>query len=136
MTCEKLTWLANAGEQYLIPEKRDTGRMMILKKVHVEFIPLGVIGAIVPWNYPFHNVFNPVSAALFSGNACKIMYYFISYVITFILIFYGVRNLDLAALVVLNAFSEAFYAMMFFILFVDENCLELDFFLSDVCIYI
>jgi acyl-CoA reductase-like NAD-dependent aldehyde dehydrogenase len=68
VTCEKLTWLANAGEQYLISEKRDTGRMMIMKKVKVEFVPLGVIGAIVPWNYPFHNVFNPVSAALFSGN--------------------------------------------------------------------
>lgn len=68
VTCEKLAWLASSGEQYLVPEKRDTGRMMIMKKVRVEFIPLGVIGAIVPWNYPFHNVFNPVSAALFSGT--------------------------------------------------------------------
>ena len=31
-----------------------------------------LVGAIVPWNYPFHNVFNPVSAALFSGNAIVI----------------------------------------------------------------
>ena len=38
----------------------------------MEFVPLGVIGAIVPWNYPFHNVFNPVSAALFSGNSIVI----------------------------------------------------------------
>ena len=42
------------------------------RQVRVEFSPLGVIGAIVPWNYPFHNVFNPVSAALFSGNAIVI----------------------------------------------------------------
>jgi acyl-CoA reductase-like NAD-dependent aldehyde dehydrogenase len=68
VTCEKLSWLASSGEQYLVPEKRDTGRMMMMKKVRVEFVPLGVIGAIVPWNYPFHNVFNPVSAALFSGT--------------------------------------------------------------------
>jgi acyl-CoA reductase-like NAD-dependent aldehyde dehydrogenase len=72
VTCEKLTWLANSGEQYLQKEYRDTGRMMMMKRVYVEYVPLGVIGAIVPWNYPFHNVFNPVSAALFSGNAIVI----------------------------------------------------------------
>jgi acyl-CoA reductase-like NAD-dependent aldehyde dehydrogenase len=72
VTCEKLTWLANSGEQYLSREYRETGRMMMMKKVYVEYVPLGVIGAIVPWNYPFHNVFNPVSAALFSGNAIVI----------------------------------------------------------------
>ena len=30
------------------------------------------IGAIVPWNYPFHNVFNPLVAAVFAGNAIVI----------------------------------------------------------------
>ena len=30
------------------------------------------VGAIVPWNYPFHNVFNPLTAALFAGNALVI----------------------------------------------------------------
>jgi acyl-CoA reductase-like NAD-dependent aldehyde dehydrogenase len=39
------------------------------KRAWVEFHPRGLIGAIVPWNYPFHNILNPVSAALFSGNA-------------------------------------------------------------------
>lgn len=72
VTCEKLTWLANSGEQWLVPESRESGRMMMMKKVYVEYVPLGVIGAIVPWNYPFHNVFNPVSAALFTGNAIVI----------------------------------------------------------------
>lgn len=51
VTCEKLAWLASSGEQYLVPEARDTGRMMMMKKVRVEYVPLGVIGAIVPWNY-------------------------------------------------------------------------------------
>ena len=72
VTCEKLVWLAENGEKYLVPEYRSTGRMMMMKKVKVEFTPVGVVGAIVPWNYPFHNVFNPVSAALFSGNAIVI----------------------------------------------------------------
>lgn len=72
VTCEKLAWLADHGEECLKPEYRGTGRMMMMKRVHVEWVPLGVIGAIVPWNYPFHNVFNPVSAALFSGNSIVI----------------------------------------------------------------
>jgi acyl-CoA reductase-like NAD-dependent aldehyde dehydrogenase len=69
VTCEKLAWLSSSGEQYLLPEERPVGRMMIMKTARVEWVPLGVIGAIVPWNYPFHNVFNPVSAALFAGNS-------------------------------------------------------------------
>lgn len=72
VSCEKLVWLADSGEKYLQPEDRETGRMMMMKSVHVEYTPVGVIGAIVPWNYPFHNIFNPVSAALFSGNAIVI----------------------------------------------------------------
>jgi acyl-CoA reductase-like NAD-dependent aldehyde dehydrogenase len=72
VTCEKLAWLVDHGEKYLTPEYRDTGRLMMMKTARVEYIPLGVIGAIVPWNYPFHNVFNPVSAALFSGNSIVI----------------------------------------------------------------
>lgn len=38
----------------------------------MEFHPLGVIGAIVSWNYPFHNIFNPMLAAIFSGNSIVI----------------------------------------------------------------
>lgn len=72
VTCEKLAWLASSGEKYLQPETRESGRMMGMKNVRVEYSPVGVVGAIVPWNYPFHNVFNPVSAALFSGNAIVI----------------------------------------------------------------
>ena len=51
---------------------RSTGRSMLHKRAKVEFYPLGVIGAIVSWNYPFHNVFNPMLAAVFSGNAAVI----------------------------------------------------------------
>lgn len=72
VSCEKLAWLASSGEKCLQREYRDTGRMMVMKKVYVDYTPLGVIGAIVPWNYPFHNIFNPISAALFSGNAIVI----------------------------------------------------------------
>lgn len=42
---------------------------MFYKSARVEYVPVGVVGAIVPWNYPFHNIFNPLTAALFAGNA-------------------------------------------------------------------
>ncbi|XP_057856064.2 aldehyde dehydrogenase 22A1 [Cryptomeria japonica] len=71
-TCEKITWLLNEGERWLKPEYRSSGRSMLHKSARVEFHPFGVIGAIVPWNYPFHNIFNPMLAAVFSGNAIVI----------------------------------------------------------------
>ncbi|PRQ39410.1 putative aldehyde dehydrogenase (NAD(+)) [Rosa chinensis] len=71
-TCEKITWLLSEGERWLKPEYRSCGRSMIHKRSKVEFHPLGVIGAIVSWNYPFHNIFNPMLAAVFSGNGIVI----------------------------------------------------------------
>ena len=71
-TCEKLKWTIANGEAALRPERRATGTLAMTKRVRVEWRALGVIGAIVPWNYPFHNVFNPIISALFAGNAIVI----------------------------------------------------------------
>ncbi|XP_027338773.1 aldehyde dehydrogenase 22A1 isoform X2 [Abrus precatorius] len=71
-TCEKINWLLSEGEHWLKPEYRSSGRSMFHKRARVEFHPLGVIGAIVSWNYPFHNIFNPMLAAVFSGNGIVI----------------------------------------------------------------
>lgn len=72
VTCEKIHWLCKEGEKFLRPEKRSAGIMSFYKSARVEFHPVGVVGAIVPWNYPFHNVFNPLTAALFAGNGLVI----------------------------------------------------------------
>eukprot|EP01062_Namystynia_karyoxenos_P043465 TRINITY_DN3184_c0_g1_i2.p1 TRINITY_DN3184_c0_g1~~TRINITY_DN3184_c0_g1_i2.p1 ORF type:complete len:645 (+),score=203.69 TRINITY_DN3184_c0_g1_i2:80-1936(+) len=72
VTLEKLRWTAAHGEKWLTPEYRDSGLMNMHKTSRVEWTPVGVVGAIVPWNYPFHNVFNPIVAALFAGNAIVI----------------------------------------------------------------
>jgi acyl-CoA reductase-like NAD-dependent aldehyde dehydrogenase len=69
VTLEKLSWICAEGERWLRPEGRSAGRMLFYKRARVEWHPRGVVGAIVPWNYPFHNVLNPVSAAVFAGNA-------------------------------------------------------------------
>lgn len=72
VTLEKLQWLIDCGEKYLKPERRQPGRMMFYKSAWVEYVPVGVAAAIVPWNYPFHNVFNPLLANVFAGNAIVI----------------------------------------------------------------
>jgi len=72
VTCEKIAWLCSSGEAVLKPEPRDAGRMLFYKTARVEYHPLGVVAAIVPWNYPFHNLLNPLSAALFAGDSMVI----------------------------------------------------------------
>lgn len=68
-TLEKLRWLQAEGEAALRPDHRSVGRMAIHKIATVQYMPLGVLAAIAPWNYPLHNILNPVSAALFAGCA-------------------------------------------------------------------
>jgi acyl-CoA reductase-like NAD-dependent aldehyde dehydrogenase len=84
-TCEKLVWTITHGEACLKPEYRSVGALMMHKHARVEYVPLGVLGAIIPWNYPFHNMLGQVCAsmcpykaannhtqvisALFAGNA-------------------------------------------------------------------
>eukprot|EP00050_Salpingoeca_kvevrii_P014418 m.35957 g.35957 ORF g.35957 m.35957 type:complete len:608 (+) comp5753_c0_seq1:41-1864(+) len=71
-TCEKLRWTMKYGESVLKAEYRDVSALMFYKSARVEYHPLGVLGAIIPWNYPFHNMFGPLISALFSGNAIVI----------------------------------------------------------------
>ncbi len=66
--CEKLRYTIAHGEKDLQPSPRASGVLMH-KAVRVEYHPLGVVGVLCPWNFPFHNVFCPVIPALFAGNA-------------------------------------------------------------------
>lgn len=66
--CEKIRWTVKNGERYLRDEKVSAG-FMLHKKARIEYHPRGVIGGIIPWNYPFQNMMMPVVPALFAGNA-------------------------------------------------------------------
>ncbi|KAF9466264.1 meiotic sister-chromatid recombination aldehyde dehydrogenase [Collybia nuda] len=67
-TCSKMEWLLNHGEAALKPERRASNLMMSYKRSEVHYEPLGVVAAIVSWNYPLHNAWSPILAAIFSGN--------------------------------------------------------------------
>jgi len=66
--CEKLRYLITHGEADLRPERRPSGLLMH-KAARVEYSPLGVVGVICPFNFPFHNILCPTVPALFAGNA-------------------------------------------------------------------
>lgn len=73
ISCEKLRWLIAHGERCLAREGRPVAALLAFtKKAYVEYKPLGVIGVIVPWNYPFHNVISAVGAALMAGNGALV----------------------------------------------------------------
>ncbi|PVV00248.1 hypothetical protein BB560_005377 [Smittium megazygosporum] len=67
-TIAKLRWTIENGEQALKPSRRSTGFLMMYKLAMVLYQPRGVVGAIVSWNYPFHNSIGPVISAIFAGN--------------------------------------------------------------------
>lgn len=69
VTAEKLKWTIDHGEKALRPESRPTNFIMFYKQNEVRWEPLGVVGACVSWNYPFHNLLGPIISALFTGNA-------------------------------------------------------------------
>ncbi|KAL3422278.1 aldehyde dehydrogenase [Phlyctema vagabunda] len=69
VTVEKLSWTILHGEKALRPSRRPTNLLMMYKKNTVIYEPLGVVAALVSWNYPFHNLLGPIISAIFSGNA-------------------------------------------------------------------
>jgi acyl-CoA reductase-like NAD-dependent aldehyde dehydrogenase len=65
---EKLQWTLKHGEKTLAPSRRPTNLLMSYKRNTVYYEPLGVVAALVSWNYPFHNLTGPVISAIFAGN--------------------------------------------------------------------
>ncbi|KND87366.1 putative aldehyde dehydrogenase-like protein [Tolypocladium ophioglossoides CBS 100239] len=69
VTVEKIQWTLKHGERALRTERRPTNLLMAYKHNTVRYEPMGVVAALVSWNYPFHNMMGPVISALFAGNA-------------------------------------------------------------------
>src|SRR3954454_1654003 len=68
-TVDALGWIADAGQQYLADERTpQTQAFTKLKKSVFSYEPLGVVGVIAPWNYPWSIPFGEVAMALMAGN--------------------------------------------------------------------
>ncbi len=66
-TVELIDHYVRHGEKILAAEKVRPGTMAH-KRAYRTFEPLGVVGVISPWNYPFTLTMTPVMSALFAGN--------------------------------------------------------------------
>jgi acyl-CoA reductase-like NAD-dependent aldehyde dehydrogenase len=66
--CNKIRWVMRNGEKHLKSERVPSGLLMH-KSGRIEYRPLGVVACIVPWNYPFQNIFGSLVAPLMAGNA-------------------------------------------------------------------
>ncbi|KAK9368569.1 aldehyde dehydrogenase family-domain-containing protein [Lipomyces kononenkoae] len=71
VTLEKLAWTLKHGEHALRPSSRAGPANLLIryKTAEVVYEPLGVVLAIVSWNYPLHNILNPIIASIFTGNS-------------------------------------------------------------------
>jgi succinate-semialdehyde dehydrogenase/glutarate-semialdehyde dehydrogenase len=68
-TIDALHWIADNGPDILAPEPvRGVPIFAKQKSHHFSYEPLGVVGVIAPWNYPWSIPFGEVAMALMAGN--------------------------------------------------------------------
>jgi acyl-CoA reductase-like NAD-dependent aldehyde dehydrogenase len=68
-TVDALTWIAHAGKEILSDEKIPMPQLFLKTKRSVfTYEPLGVIGVIAPWNFPWSIPFGEMALALMAGN--------------------------------------------------------------------
>jgi succinate-semialdehyde dehydrogenase/glutarate-semialdehyde dehydrogenase len=67
---DALVWLARNAPKLLAPERLRYPQLHLLhKRAQLQHEPLGVIGAITPWNFPFAIPFTQTAYAVAAGNA-------------------------------------------------------------------
>src|SRR4051794_1576078 len=67
---DSVAWLVRQAAKVLAPEKLRYPQLQLLhKRASLRYEPLGVVGVISPWNFPFAIPFTQVAYALAAGNA-------------------------------------------------------------------
>jgi acyl-CoA reductase-like NAD-dependent aldehyde dehydrogenase len=64
-----IDWAARNAKRVLRPQRVRPGLMALNQAASVEYVPLGVIGVIGPWNYPVFTPVGSIAYALAAGNA-------------------------------------------------------------------
>src|SRR3954449_13517792 len=67
-TVDSLKWIADNGPSILSDEKLSMPVILKSKSAKFTYEPIGVVGVIAPWNYPWSIPFGEVAIALMAGN--------------------------------------------------------------------
>jgi succinate-semialdehyde dehydrogenase/glutarate-semialdehyde dehydrogenase len=67
-TIDSLKWIADNGPEILSDEKLSMPTFLKSKRAKLTYEPIGVVGVIAPWNYPWSIPFGEVAIALMAGN--------------------------------------------------------------------
>jgi acyl-CoA reductase-like NAD-dependent aldehyde dehydrogenase len=67
-TVDSLKWVADNGPSILADEKLSMPVILKSKSAKFTYEPIGVVGVIAPWNYPWSIPFGEVAIALMCGN--------------------------------------------------------------------
>ncbi len=67
-TVDSLKWIAENGPEILSDEKLSMPIILKSKRAKLTYEPIGVVGVIAPWNYPWSIPFGEVAIALMAGN--------------------------------------------------------------------
>jgi len=68
LAIEHLAWAASHAEKVLGRKRVSSGLMLANQAASVEYLPLGVVGVIGPWNYPVFTPMGSIAYALAAGN--------------------------------------------------------------------
>jgi coniferyl-aldehyde dehydrogenase len=67
-TINSIKFISGKLKKWMRPSKRHAGLLLAPSKVEVQYQPLGVVGIIVPWNFPINLSLVPLITALAAGN--------------------------------------------------------------------
>ncbi|HAS61563.1 MAG TPA: coniferyl-aldehyde dehydrogenase [Vibrio sp.] len=65
---EHISYTIKHLKRWMKPSKRRAGLMLAPSKLEVIYQPLGVVGVIVPWNFPIFLSIGPIATAIAAGN--------------------------------------------------------------------
>jgi len=67
-TIQHIKYSINNLSKWMKPSRRSSGLLLAPSTVKVQYQPLGIVGIVVPWNFPLFLSLGPIATAIAAGN--------------------------------------------------------------------